>query len=316
MEAKVKGQKGQSKKSSIAVLKTKKSKVVAAKSAEVIDNQEDKPTLEGSKIPLEGVKTKRKYKKNEEIKHPTAPYNIELLGGLPKNGVAYTFDECSELILTEIKKRKPRWLLNELAWFDYDDVIQTIMTHIFIKWHQWDQRKPLLPWVNRVVTHQTINIVNKVYTSHVKPCMSCEANESKDGEGNFCRIYGEQSAACPLYAKWEQGKKAAQALFFAESYETAKEQANSIPDNSIKNPDLAISQMHEKILPLLTKIQKQAYRLMIIENKSDQEVAKIMKYETTESKRLPGYKQIENYRKIFLEHAKALMKEGEIFSDI
>ena len=60
-----------------------------------------------------------------------------------------TFEEKYAEISVEIKKRRGKWFLNSLAWFDFQDVEQIICAHISKKWHQWDQSRPLGPWINK-----------------------------------------------------------------------------------------------------------------------------------------------------------------------
>lgn len=232
--------------------------------------------------------------------------NIEILGP-PKNGKQYSFEECYPVILVEIKKRKPRWLLTRLAWIDYDDVTQIIISHIYNKWDQWDQKRALLPWVNKVITHQTQNIVRNIYTCYSKPCNRCSANEGED----MCRVYKTQCSACPLYAKWEKTKKNAQYINLAESLEHNEDILKVKQDTQSKLTYYYenINKMHESIMPLLTNVQKKVYKMLYIDNLDELEVAKRMGYRTSEKSRSAGYKQIEKFRKIFISHAKRFLKD-------
>ena len=57
----------------------------------------------------------------------------------------FTYEDKAEEIDIEIKKRRGKWFLDSLAWLDFEDVEQMIKTHIYKKWHQWDQRRSLKP---------------------------------------------------------------------------------------------------------------------------------------------------------------------------
>jgi DNA-directed RNA polymerase specialized sigma24 family protein len=70
----------------------------------------------------------------------------------------YTYEDKSKEIDQEIKKRRGKWFLDSLAWFDFEDVEQIVRAHIYKKWHQWDQSRSLKPWINKIITNQMKNI--------------------------------------------------------------------------------------------------------------------------------------------------------------
>ena len=72
-----------------------------------------------------------------------------------------TYEDKSHVIDNEIRKRYYKWHLHAIAWFDFDDVAQIIRAHIFKKWNQWDQARPLEPWVNKIISNQKINKIFK-----------------------------------------------------------------------------------------------------------------------------------------------------------
>ena len=49
------------------------------------------------------------------------------------------------------------WHLNAISWFDFEDVEQIIRFHIFKKWDQWDQKRALEPWVNKIISNHLIS---------------------------------------------------------------------------------------------------------------------------------------------------------------
>ena len=71
------------------------------------------------------------------------------------------FEDCIDIIDTEITKRKNKWNLTALAWMDFDDVSQILRIHIFRKWHLYDQTKKLTPWINRIISNQIKNLIRK-----------------------------------------------------------------------------------------------------------------------------------------------------------
>ena len=52
------------------------------------------------------------------------------------------------------------------------------------------------------------------------------------------------------------------------------------------------------------------YTLLYIENKTEEQAAKLMGYKTSEKDRKPGYKQIKNIQKSILEKAKKLLNSN------
>ena len=104
------------------------------------------------------------------------------------------FEDYIEQIDAEIKKRRSKWNLTALSWMDFDDVSQILRIHIFKKWHLYDTKKPLNPWINRIISNQIKNLIRNNYGNYCRPCLKCAAAEA----GDLCYIYGKQSEACPL----------------------------------------------------------------------------------------------------------------------
>ena len=130
-----------------------------------------------------------------------------------EEGKQFSYSDKAKEIDEEIGKRRNKWFLDSLAWFSFDDVEQIIRAHIFKKWHQWDQRRPLKPWINKIITNQMKNILRNNYSNFVRPCLNCPFNQSgpsQDGHSlcGFTKT-GLQDSSCPLYAKWEKTKKSA-----------------------------------------------------------------------------------------------------------
>ena len=116
-----------------------------------------------------------------------------------------SYEESISIIDREILRRRGKWTLNSLSWLDFDDVSQIIKLHIFKKWHLYNPAKPLVPWLNRIITNQLKNIIRNNYGNYCRPCLKCAAAESD----SLCYIYGTQNSSCPLFAQWERTKKAA-----------------------------------------------------------------------------------------------------------
>jgi len=218
------------------------------------------------------------------------------------------FEDFIEVIDKEIVKRKPKWNLKSLAWLDYDDVSQIIRIHIYKKWHLYDQSKPIGPWLNAIIANQIKNLIRNNYANVSKPCYRCDASEGED----LCLIYEKQCNACPIFAKWESTKKDAYNLKIASSIEFHNNELNSHDLQDSMSLESNIKKLHKAMEDILKPLEWKIYQLIYIENKSDEEVAQIMNYTTSESNRTPGYKHIKNIKKSIIEKAKKALRKNKI----
>lgn len=231
-----------------------------------------------------------------------------------------TFEEMYEIIDLIVKKRKQKWRLNAIAWFDFEDVEQLIKVHIHKKWHLWDQTRPIEPWLNRIVTNQIRNIIRNNYTSFAKPCLTCPFNTNKEGEfGNdlSCGYTPSrmQCSECPLYAKWEKVKKPAFDTKITVSYENHKNYFSNFEYNCHPDYSKAEKKLHDLMKNNLNDRYFFIYKMFFIDNLTDDQIAKILKFKTNEKGRKAGYKQIKNLKKMLFLKAKQLMEENDVFGD-
>jgi hypothetical protein len=217
------------------------------------------------------------------------------------------FEDNIETIDKEIAKRKHKWTLTSLHWLDFDDISQILRIHIFNKWHLYDHNKPLIPWINTIISHQIKNLIRNNYSNFSRPCLKCAAAEGED----LCSIYGKQCSTCPLYAYWEKNKKDAYSIKIPLSMEY---HLNEIHDIQAEDLDIdRISQhIHFYLKKELKPIEYKIYNLLYMQHKSEQEVAKLMDYKTSENGRSPGYKQIKNVKKIIISKVKRGIQNGDI----
>ncbi len=217
------------------------------------------------------------------------------------------FEDCIQVIDEEIRKRKSKWNLQSLAWMDFEDVSQIIKIHIFKKWKLYDPKQPLKPWLNRIISNQLKNLVRNNYGNFTRPCLKCAAAEELDG----CTLFEKQCIRCPLYEYWSKNKKDAQNLKIPVSMDHHFVEAKNLSynNNSFKSNT---KKLHEAMLLRLKPIERTVYQLIYIENKSDEEVATIMNYKSSEEGRLPGYKHIKNIKKAIIEKVKKVLEKGEI----
>ena len=209
------------------------------------------------------------------------------------------FEECIKDIDSEIKKRKNKWNLTSLAWMDFDDVSQIIRIHIYKKWSMYDQKKPLGPWLNRIISNQIKNLIRNNYGNYCRPCLKCAAAEGE----KECGIYEKQCADCPLYAYWEKHKKRAHDTKMPVSLQNHEQEVFNMPSGDF-DIEIAAENLHKKMQKILRPTEWIIYDLLYVQMKNEREVAKKMGYITSEKNRDPGYKQIKNIKKSILKKVK------------
>jgi len=219
----------------------------------------------------------------------------------------FSFEEKIKEIDLEIYKRKHKWSLTALCWMDFSDVAQILRIHIHKKWKMYDQKKPLAPWVNRIISNQIRNLIRNNYGNFSRPCLKCSAYEGED----LCSIYGKQSTACALFAKWQRSKKNAYDTKLPVSLENHTQEVFNMR-HDIFNLETSSQNLHNKMEKALKPIEWKFYSLAYIEHKSEEDIAKIMGYKSSEKNRSAGYKQIRNLKKIILQKAKKYIYNGEI----
>ena len=226
------------------------------------------------------------------------------------------YEDKSKEIDNEIRKRRPKWRLTALNWIDFDDVSQIMRAHLAKKWDQWDQSRPLLPWINKIITNQFKNILRNYYHSFVKPCEGCPLNNSMTGEGadNSCTFTksGIQDETCPLYKKWSKSKKHACNIKIPISMEEVTGEVSSTFQFD-RELDTNISIFHKQMKEELNERQFWIYSMLFIEEISEEEVALKLGYKTSEKGRKAGYKQIKNLKIKFKEIGERLIKKRDIF---
>ena len=226
------------------------------------------------------------------------------------------FEDRIEIIDNEIAKRRQRWQLDALAYIDFDDIAQMLRSHIYKKWSLWDQSRPLEQWLSRVITNQIHNHIRNNYGNLAPPCNGCAFNLGAD----ICNHTpsGTKCSECPLFAKWQKTKSKGYYLKLAGSIndENYIEQTHSSvsPEDGV-NIKKGVVNLHKKMKEKLTPNQYKIYHQLFVEGKSEDKVAEEMGFKTTERNRRPGYKHISNLKKVFVEKAKKILEEEDIFYD-
>jgi RNA polymerase sigma factor (sigma-70 family) len=207
-----------------------------------------------------------------------------------------SFEDNYEMISREIAKRKSKWNLSAINWMDFDDVTQIIKIHIHKKWTQYDETKsPLINWLNRIISNQIKNLLRNNYGNFSRPCLKCPLSQGED----LCSLYGTQSSSCSLFAKWEKSKQPAYQTKLPLPIENHWSEVND-KTYTYFDVDKASKNLHAHMETVLKPTEWKAYKMLYVDELSDDEVAKEMGFKTNEEKRAPGYKQLQNLKKIIL----------------
>lgn len=185
-----------------------------------------------------------------------------------------TFEDCYDEIYEIVKSKRKRWVLTDLGYIDYEDVIQIILSHIYSKWHTYDQTRPLSRWVNRVTLNQMQNIYRKEYGYIARPCNGCANNQG----GDLCAITtsGRQCDECVLYQEWIKNKKIGYEMKLPADIEDSMHDiklndVNFDLENKIKN-------LHNHMMSILDYPENKIYHYSYVENKKPDEIRKILGY--------------------------------------
>ena len=217
-----------------------------------------------------------------------------------------TFEDCICEINEEIKKRKSKWKLTSISWMDFDDISQVLRLHIYKKWDMYDSSKPLAPWLNRIITNQIKNLVRNNYGNYAKPCLKCAAAE---GDG-LCVIYDKQGPDCPLYSNWEKNKKSAHDIKVPIPLDN-HDHLIGVPMGDNFDFETSIRKLNKVLPKFLKPLEWKVYKYLFVDNLSEEEVARLMGYKTSERNRSPGYKQIKNIKKSIIIKVKKIISEDK-----
>lgn len=227
------------------------------------------------------------------------------------------FEDKIDVIQKNIEKRKGKWFLKAISWIGWEDVSQIIFFHIYKKWHLWDQKRALEPWLNRIITNQIKNVLRNHYTNFIRPCVQCPFNcsgsISQIEEENLCTWTKtkRQDENCPLFKKWSSSKKYSQDINLAANiddvgYKTSQGKTGNFDIDHSKN------KLNEHMRNNLSEKQYMVYEMLYINSMTTEEVAEKMGYKSNEKGRRAGYKQIKNFEKLFKTLAKKIISEQDI----
>lgn len=219
-----------------------------------------------------------------------------------------TYETQSSIIDNEIYKRGGRWKCQNL---EFEDASQIVRLRIYQQFDKWDQSRPFLNWVNRVITNALINLHRDNVVRYEKPCNHCAANEG----GELCRVTksGKKCGECRLFREWEMGKKHAFNVKVPVSIENHIDEVNSI-EGDFFNLDESKLKLDGFLKEELNEKEYKMWRLLFVENKSEVEAAREMGFKTSEKNKKPGYRMILNYRDLIQKKAMEIFKKHDFSS--
>lgn len=234
-------------------------------------------------------------------------------------GIKKKFEDIVGELDLILRGKRGFWNLEAICHVSYEDVCQIIRLHVYSQFDQWNQELPFHPWAARLINNQISNLKEQYYGKFAPPCRKCD----DDLGSNLCgrTESGIKCSECPFFAKWEQKKEAAYRVILAESADKAyyedEDGEGRIKIEAAQSPDyfLASSRLHQMVMNGLNDKMKKVYRLLYIENRSDDYVAKEMGFKTNEKGKRPGYRSIWGMKREIVARAKEIMKETDIFTD-
>lgn len=207
-----------------------------------------------------------------------------------------------EIIAAQVDRHKFKWRLKAVPSVTWDDVRQLLLIHIWKKIDQWDETRPIEPWVNTIVNNQLINMLRNLYGRYARPCINCPANQG----GDLCSIYGTQNEDCSILRQWYNNKKSAHDTKLPLPLENHQQEVFNIssPDSDLS---YIMEELHYKLKNELTPYQYKVYKLIYVEQKSDKDVILKLGYKINEDGKSTGFKNINTIKKIIAKKARELI---------
>lgn len=226
-----------------------------------------------------------------------------------ENDYSKIFEENIHKIDFLLERQRKKWMLKAINWMDYDDVKQIIRIHIFKKLHLWDQEKSFEPWVNRIISNQIKNLLRNNYKNFARPCLGCPHNAG----GTDCTLTssGEQDSNCALFRKWAQKKQKGFNVKLPVPLENHMHEVEYWGRDLI-DVERAIPKISEKMKEKLNTRYFNAFKMLFIQSKSEEEVAHYMGYKSNEKNRKAGYKQIKNLKDMFKQKIIDILENEDI----
>ena len=220
-----------------------------------------------------------------------------------------SFEDYYEIIEKEVEKRRIKWTLSSISWIDYDDVKSIIITHIYKKWHLYNQDLPIKNWLSSLIRNQTSNLVRNYYSNSTRPCLNCRAYQNE----NECRIYNTcDPDLCPLLGWWHRTKESAYNIKLPLSSEHHQNEVSELPHSNFDLESTA-ENLHTKMKTILNQNEWKIYKFLFIDGLSEEETAEKLGYKVSyRYNQNTQAKMIQIIRKKIIDKVKKVLKSDEI----
>lgn len=220
-----------------------------------------------------------------------------------------TYEDCSDQIEKELKKRRRKWTLDIHRWMDWEDVAQILRSHIAKKWHMWDQTRKLAPWIQRIMSHQIYNLLRNLYTNYARPCVQCKFAVGEDGCSKTSD--NEQSSECQLYAKWFATKHSGYYVKMPLELEHHAQEVNNKIDDTI-NFQETMRRVMVELEKHMTAKRFEAFKMLFIDNVPEEEIVVALRIRGNPKNKYSQKKLLSAYRESLSKEAKKIIAESDI----
>lgn len=226
-----------------------------------------------------------------------------------------TFEDRYGDIVKWIEKRR-RGI--DLAQIEWSDIKQLILIRISQQYHMFDPaRGEFRKWVNRVITNAIRNIWRDNLAAISRPCITGKGGCVDNMGGGLCRRTksGIQCSECKAYRDWEARKGDHHAITLPLPLDNHSQEVHSKQSDfmDIEGKKRVID---EKMKERLTRAEWRAYKMLMIQHKPEEEVAKALGFKRkkgqAKSKMFTGYSVILQMKHRFVEMAKAIILENDL----
>ncbi len=238
--------------------------------------------------------------------------------------MSLTFEQRYEEIVREIDKRKNQWTLNSMA---FEDARQIILIHVYKKYHLFEESKVIdgrkvefTHWVNSLITHKIYGIWRDNLAIFSRPCVGNPRDGMErcafNAGGDLCTATksGKQCSECKLYKDWETRKKDHHAVKQTLTLENHSQEVSNIQSDftDIEEKKRVID---EKMKERLDKQEWKAYKMLIVDGKTERQAAQALGFKKKRGKKsrmYPGYLKILALRHKFVELAKEIIENEDL----
>lgn len=215
-----------------------------------------------------------------------------------------SFEELYDVIQSVVERWRSKWTLKAVASISFDDIKQIILVHVDKKWEQYDQTKPVEPWVAKIARNQFINELRNNYLSTASPCSDCPMNLG----GDECKLFKKKGPQCEYYKVWLGKNKFRHDCRLPLPLENHSQEVNNLPDRYIDVERSALL-LHKKMEPFFTDKEWKIYEKLFVEQKSEQEAALELGFKTNEKGRICGYARFAQVKKKAIRIAKRILND-------